>query len=80
MINNTIPSFLKLLESDDIGLHDLNKYHAMYREVFEEYFNYHCPKKEERLSSAIKKYPEKLEDIRIISDTTDLVIISEHHI
>jgi hypothetical protein len=53
MINNTIPSFLKLLESDDIGLHDLDKYYDMYPEAFEEYFNYHCPKTEERLSSAI---------------------------
>ncbi|HHT7240134.1 MULTISPECIES: DUF5700 domain-containing putative Zn-dependent protease [Bacillus cereus group] len=81
MINNTIPSFLKLLESDDIGLHDLNKYYDMYPEAFGEYFNYHCPKTEERLSSAIKKYPEKLEDIRIISETLPSIIqeISEEY-
>nr|EJQ79099.1 hypothetical protein IGC_02628 [Bacillus cereus HuA4-10] len=74
MINNTIPSFLKLLESNDIGLHDLNKYYDMHPEAFEEYFKFHCPKTEERLSSAIEKYPAKLEDIRIISDTTDSTI------
>ncbi|MBJ7957261.1 aminopeptidase [Bacillus cereus group sp. N28] len=81
MINNTIPSFLKLLESDDIGLHDLDKYYDMYPEAFEEYFNYHCPKTEERLSSAIKKYPEKLKDIRIISETLPSIIqeISEEY-
>ncbi|EOP53572.1 aminopeptidase [Bacillus cereus] len=74
MINNTIPRFLKVLESDDIGLHDLNNYYDMYPEAFEEYFNYHCPKTDERLSSAIKKYPEKLEDIRIISETLPSII------
>ncbi|EEL70365.1 hypothetical protein bcere0026_26630 [Bacillus mycoides] len=46
----------------------------MHPEVFEEYFKFHCPKTEERLSSAIEKYPAKLEDIRIISDTTDSAI------
>ncbi|ARJ22514.1 aminopeptidase [Bacillus mycoides] len=74
MINNTIPSFLKLLESNDIGLHDLNKYYDMHPEAFEEYFKFHCPKTEERLSSAIEKYPAKLEDIRIISEILPSII------
>ncbi|WP_226606962.1 DUF5700 domain-containing putative Zn-dependent protease [Bacillus cereus] len=74
MINNTIPNFLKLLESNDIGLHDLNKYYDMHPEVFEEYFKFHCPKTRECLCSAIEKYSEKLEDIRIISETLSSVI------
>ncbi|OQR56812.1 hypothetical protein CDB3_10145 [Bacillus sp. CDB3] len=74
MINNTIPSFLKLLERNDIGLHDLNKYYDMHPEAFEEYFKFHCSKTEERLSSAIKKYPAKLEDILMISETLPSII------
>ncbi|WP_367888620.1 DUF5700 domain-containing putative Zn-dependent protease [Bacillus wiedmannii] len=74
MINNTIPSFLKLLESNDIGLCDLNKYYNRYPEIFKEYFKFHCPKTEERLCSAIEKYLAKLEDIHIISETLPRII------
>ncbi|MGZ7149075.1 aminopeptidase [Bacillus sp. BC08] len=74
MINNIIPSFLKLLESGDIGLHNLNKYYERHTEVFKEYFTFHCPKTEERLCSAIEKYPEKIEDIHIVSENLPRII------
>jgi len=42
MINNTIPSFLKLWESTDVELAVLNQYFTSHPEIFEEYFKYHC--------------------------------------
>ncbi|HDR7778925.1 TPA: aminopeptidase [Bacillus tropicus] len=74
MINNTIPSFLKLWESTDIELADLNQYITSHPEIFEEYFKYHCPNTNERLSNAIKQYPAKIEDIRIITKTLPIII------
>ncbi|MEE3947088.1 hypothetical protein [Bacillus wiedmannii] len=44
MINNTIPSFLKLWESNDVELAALNQYFTSHPEIFEEYFKYHCPR------------------------------------
>ncbi|HDR7718487.1 aminopeptidase [Bacillus albus] len=82
MINNTIPSFFKLWGSDDVELEVLNQYFISHPEVFEEYFNYHCPKTRERLSNAIKQYPAKLEDIRIIAETLPSIIqeiTNEYH-
>ncbi|MCU5462811.1 MULTISPECIES: aminopeptidase [Bacillus cereus group] len=74
MINNTIPSFLKLWESDDVELEVLNQYFTSHPEIFEEYFKYHCPKTRERLSNAIKQYPEKIKDIRIIAEVLPAII------
>ncbi|MCU5224385.1 MULTISPECIES: aminopeptidase [Bacillus cereus group] len=74
MINNTILSFLKLWESTDIELADLNQYFTSHPEIFEEYFKYHCPNTNERLSNAIKQYPAKIEDIRIITKTLPIII------
>ncbi|MGG0009929.1 aminopeptidase [Bacillus tropicus] len=74
MINNTIPSFLKLWESTDIELAVLNQYFTSHPEIFEEYFKYHCPNTNERLSNAIKQYPTKIEDIRIITKTLPIII------
>ena len=74
MINNTIPSFLKLWESTDIELAVLNQYFTSHPEIFEEYFKYHCPNTNERLSNAIKQYPAKIEDIRIITKTLPIII------
>ncbi|MGE1031193.1 DUF5700 domain-containing putative Zn-dependent protease [Bacillus sp. GKis3/1] len=74
MINNTIPSFLKLWESTDIELVVLNQYFTSHPEIFEEYFKYHCPNTNERLSNAIKQYPAKIEDIRIIAETLPTII------
>lgn len=74
MINNTIPSFLKLWESNDVELAVLNQYFTSYPEIFEEYFKYHCPKTKERLSNAINLYPAKIEDIRIIAERLPTII------
>ncbi|MGG1330300.1 aminopeptidase [Bacillus tropicus] len=74
MINNTIPNFLKLWESDDGELEILNQYFTSHPEIFDEYFKYHCPKTGERLSNAIKRYPEKIEDIRIIAEALPTII------
>ncbi len=74
MINNTIPSFLKLWESTDVELAVLNQYFTSHPEIFEEYFKYHCPKTKERLSNAINLYPAKIEDIRIIAETLPTII------
>lgn len=74
MINNTIPSFLKLWESDDVELEVLNQYFTSHPEIFDEYFKDHCPKTRERLSNAIKQYPEKIEDIRIIAEALPTII------
>ncbi|MDF9557458.1 aminopeptidase [Bacillus tropicus] len=74
MINNTIPIFSKLWESTDIELAVLNQYFTSHPEIFEEYFKYHCPNTNERLSNAIKQYPAKIEDIRIITKTLPIII------
>ncbi|WP_410981132.1 DUF5700 domain-containing putative Zn-dependent protease [Bacillus pacificus] len=74
MINNTIPSFLKLWESTDVELAVLNQYFTSHPEIFEEYFKYHCAKTKERLSNAINLYPAKIEDIRIIAETLPTII------
>lgn len=68
MINNTIPSFLKLWESNEVELVVFNQYFTSHPEIFEEYFKYHCPNTKERLSNAINLYPAKIEDIRIIAN------------
>ncbi|ENB9401136.1 DUF5700 domain-containing putative Zn-dependent protease [Bacillus cereus] len=74
MINNIIPSFSRLWESSNIGLHNLNKYYDRHPEVFKEYFTFHCPKTKERLYSAIEKYPEKLGDIHSVSENLPRII------
>lgn len=74
MINNTIPSFLKLWEGTDVELTVLNQYFTSHPEIFEEYFKYHCPKTKERLSNAINLYPTKIEDIRIITESLPNII------
>lgn len=74
MINNIIPSFLKLWESNEVELAVLNQYFTSHPEIFEEYFKYHCPKTKERLSNSIKQYPAKIEDIRIIAELLPIII------
>ena len=66
--------FLKLWESTDVELAALNQYFTSHPEIFEEYFKYHCPNTNERLSNAIKQYPAKIEDIRIITKTLPIII------
>ncbi|AAT60094.1 MULTISPECIES: hypothetical protein [Bacillus cereus group] len=74
MINNTIPSFLKLWESNEVELVALKKYFTSHPEIFEEYFKYHCPNTKERFSNAINLYPAKIEDIRIIAESLPIII------
>jgi hypothetical protein len=75
MIRNTIPDFLELYQSKEtISISDLEHYYSLYPEVFTEYFNFHCPKTEERLSSAIEKYPSKIKHIKTISKMLPLII------
>ncbi|MBG9535474.1 aminopeptidase [Bacillus thuringiensis] len=74
MINNTIPSFLKLWERNEVELAALNQYFTSHPEIFEEYFKYHCPNTKERLSHAINLYPVKIEDIRIIAESLPIII------
>ena len=66
--------FLKLWESTDVELAVLNQYFTSHPEIFEEYFKYQCPNTNERLSNAIKQYPAKIEDIRIITKTLPIII------
>ncbi|SCC36284.1 Uncharacterized protein BC05F1_03017 [Bacillus wiedmannii] len=82
MINNTIPSFLKVWESDNVELEVLNQYFISHPEIFEEYFKYHCPHTRERLSTAIKQYPAKIEGIHMIAETLPIIIqeiTNEYH-
>ncbi|PEB50304.1 aminopeptidase [Bacillus pseudomycoides] len=74
IINNTIPSFLSLCRNSEVSIDDLQKYYDTYPEAFKEYFMYHCPKTTERLSEAIQKYPDKLKDILVISETLPGII------
>ncbi|CUB10882.1 hypothetical protein BN2127_JRS1_02668 [Bacillus cereus] len=74
MVNNTIPSFLKLWESNEVELAVLNQYFNSHPEIFEEYFKYHCPKTTDRLSNAINLYPAKIEGIRIIAESFPIII------
>jgi len=74
-INNTISDFIKIYnKSEQLTLSDLEKYYQKHSAVFKEYFTFHCPKTPERLNLAIEKYPQKLEDIQIISKTLPTII------
>jgi hypothetical protein len=46
----------------------------MHPEIFKEYFTFHCPKTPERLNVAIEKYPQKIEDIKLISNILPTII------
>jgi hypothetical protein len=68
-IKNTVPDFIDLFRNEltELKVADLAKYYGLHPEIFEEYFTYHCPKTEERLSNAILKYPNVIENIQMIS-------------
>ncbi|WP_456271016.1 DUF5700 domain-containing putative Zn-dependent protease [Bacillus sp. AK031] len=69
MITNTIPEFLDLYhERNPLSLQALELYYEKYPAIFNEYFNYHCPRTEERLSRALDLYPDKIHDISTISE------------
>lgn len=74
-IQNIIPDFLALYESKkNFELPDLETYINGHPKVFEQYFPNHCPRMEERLKSAIEKYPTKIESIRTISEKLPVII------
>ncbi len=68
IVNHTISTFLNLYKTGEITVDDLKRYYDAHEAVFEEYFMYHCPKTVERLTKAIKRYPEKLKDIETVSN------------
>ena len=69
LIQNIIPDFLALHESKEYHqIADLEVYIERHREVFEQYFPNHCPRTDKRLRAAIRQYPNKINDIRTISD------------
>jgi hypothetical protein len=79
-IVNTTQTFLQLREeTDTFDLHTLDQYYAQYPEVFEEYFQYHCPRTEERLTKALKRYDSKLNDIQQVVDVLPNVIEEVMH-
>jgi hypothetical protein len=74
-IHNIIPDFLALYESKKkFELSDLETHINGHPEVFEQYFPNHCPRTEERLNSAIEKYPTKIESIRTIAEKLPVII------
>jgi hypothetical protein len=64
-ILDTTKDFFRLVEytKGNLTLVDLEEYYKQHPEIFREYFEYHCPKTEERLSAAIEKYPAQLEEM-----------------
>ncbi len=74
MITNTVPDFLEKYENTLMNISDLEEYYNKYPNVFVEYFNYHCPNTPERLTTAISRYPGKINDIKIISKTLPVII------
>lgn len=74
-IQNSIPDFLALYESKkEFELLDLESYINRHPDMYDQYFPIHCPKTEERLQAAIKKYPVKIKDMRIISNKLPTII------
>jgi hypothetical protein len=74
-IMDTTHTFLQLRdESDSFDLHALNRYYATYPKVFGEYFQYHCPRTEERLTQALERYDSRLNDILDVVDVLPNVI------
>ncbi|MCM3744231.1 aminopeptidase [Sporosarcina luteola] len=74
-IENSIPVFLEFWEShQQPKLADLESYLNEHAEIYEKYFPIHCPKTEERLAEALRKYEGKIGDIRSISASLPGVI------
>ena len=78
-VQNIIPDFLTLKDSKvdskvDFTIADLDIYFDRHPEIFTEYFPNHCPKTEERLRSAIVKYSDQLNDIRMIAKRLQAII------
>ena len=74
-IENNIPTFLDFWEStSQPALVDLESYLQEQEKLYEKYFPIHCPKTEERLSAALEKYEDKIDDIRSISASLPAII------
>ncbi len=61
-------------ERNDLTMYDLNHYYTQFTEVFEEYFQYHCPRTDERLLSAIERYPSKMEEMKLVAEQLSGII------
>lgn len=61
---NAIPSFFK---DPYIDIADLEKYFVLHPEIFGRYFPMHCPRTEERLTLALQKYPDSIDNIHLIN-------------
>lgn len=64
-LTNAVPEFLELYEanSGELTLSKLQSYFEKYPDIFGEYFTYHCPRTEERLSQALQKYVDVMNNI-----------------
>jgi hypothetical protein len=63
---------MKTEESFDLT--SMDEYYATYPEVFDEYFQFHCPRTEERLTSALKRYPKQVDDMRKVVNQLPTII------
>lgn len=68
-ITNTIPDFLTIYNSNNKITPDiLETYYQSNSAIFDIYFPKHCKKNNQRINTAIEKYPQKIEDIKTISE------------
>lgn len=74
-IQNTAESFFELFkEVDSLSLQDLDTYYAQYPDIFKEYFQYHCPKTEERLTAAIERYSPQMEELKLVANRLPSIV------
>jgi hypothetical protein len=74
-IIDTTQSFFQLRQkADSFDMCSLEQYYGQYPEVFDEYFQYHCPRTEERLTSALERYPQQLHDMQQVVDRLPNII------
>jgi hypothetical protein len=63
-IIDTTKTFFDLIEADiPIDLESLKRYYSKHPEVFDYYFQNHCPRTDERLTKALNIYSEQKEEI-----------------
>lgn len=74
-IVDTTPAFFQLLETEDqVTIETLNCYYAQYPELFDHYFERHCPRTEERLTQAIKRYPAQVAEAKLVAERLPAII------
>ena len=67
-IHSSTADFFYLYETNDsFSIEQLNSYYEKYPTVFNQYFQSHCPRTEERLLTAIAKYPAKYEQMKRVA-------------